>query len=331
MAEDKFSRTVRIDLMPSGESVAPQSGPDLLAKTGLSTRRRQAAVAAASTRSRYEELLESVYDAALITAPSGKIIEVNNRAVEFLGYDRGQLCEMNMINVIDGADESIMRNVADTLLNERFALLQAFCKRLDGTFFPAEIAVNRLSMDNVRLCFFIRDVTVRHQAEELLRLEHTAVQTCASGIAICGLDGGITYLNPALESMLGRDASTLDGVDIREVLGGAEVAGSLIESALGNEETWMVECDLTTLQGEPLFAQLSATCSRAADGTPSGIVFSVADITMHKRAEEEAEAAHAELEARVKARTMDLMDQNERLQGRIDELETTLQKTKGEK
>jgi len=331
MSDEKFSRTVRIDLMPVGESMSPLVGNDMLARTGLSTRSRQAAAAAANTHSRYEELLESVYDAAVITAPSGKIIEVNGRAVEFFGYYREQLCALSMIQVIDGADETIMRNIADTLLNERFALLQAFCRRQDGSFFPAEIAVNRLSMDNVRLCFFIRDVTVRHQTEELLRTEHTAVQTCASGIAICDLSGAISYLNPALETMLGREAPELDGVDIREVLGGEEVAGSLIESALGNEETWMVECGLTDAEGESLFAQISATCSRAADGSPNGVVFSVADITEHKKAEEESEAAHAELEARVKARTMDMLDQNDRLQARIAELEAELATWKGTK
>ncbi len=329
MAEDKFSRTVRIDLMPGGESMSPLVSSDLLAKTGLGTRRRQVAMAAASTHSRYEELLESVYDAAVITAPSGKIIEVNGRAVEFFGYDRDQLCEMSMMQVIDGADETIMRNIADTLLNERFALLQAFCRRQDGSFFPAEIAVNRLSMDNVRLCFFIRDVTLRHKTEELLRTEHTAVQTCASGIAICDLTGAISYVNPALEGMLGRDAGELDEVDIREVLGGADVAGSLIESVIGNDETWMVECELKRADGEALYAQVSATCSLTADGTPNGIVFSVADITSHKKAEEESEAAHADLESRVKARTLDLLDQNDRLQARVAELEAELQKRKG--
>lgn len=330
MADDNFSRTVRIDLMPGSENVKPLVGSELLAKTGVGTRKREAAKAAASKHSRYEQLLESVYDAAVITAPSGKIIEVNGRAVEFFGYDRDQLAGMNMINILDGADETIMRSVSDTLLNERFALLQAFCKRQDGSFFPAEIAVNRLSMDNVRLCFFIRDVTVRHQTEALLRTEHTAVQTVASGIAICDLSGAITYVNPAFENMLNREMTELAGIDIREVLGGDAVAGSLIESALSNEETWMVECELEKREDEFLYVQISSTCSRDADGSPSGIVFSVADITLHKKAEEAAEAEHAELEARVHARTMDMLDQNDRLQTRIEALEAELAKAKGE-
>lgn len=326
MSEEKFSRTVRIDLMPGGDVSAPSPllSNDLLAKSNWSTRRRQAAVAAATTHSRYEELLESVYDAAVITAPSGKIIEVNGRAVEFLGYDREQMCQMSMVNVIDGADDSVMRNIADTLLNERFALLQAFCLRNDGSSFPAEIAVNRLSTDNVRLCFFIRDVSVRHQAEEMLRTEHTAMQTCGSGIAITDNRGILYYVNPAFAALLEQEAEDFPEKDIREVLRNPELISSLIDSALGSEETWMSEFPLDGGSGDPLYIQVSATCSRGTDGTARGVVFSFADITLHKKAEEDAETARAEMEARVQARTADLLLINERLQERIDELETVL-------
>lgn len=330
MSEDKLSKTVRIDLMPGGEVSKTALGRnDLLAKSNWSTRQRQAAVAAATTHSQYEELLESVYDAAVIAAPSGRIIEVNGRAVEFLGYAREQLGEMSMTDLIDGADETVMRSIADTLLDERFALLQAFCRRNDGTLFPAEIAVNRLSKDILRLCFFIRDVSVRYQTEELLRIEHTAVQTCASGIAISDVGGIVQYVNPALGAMLGQESESLQGTDIRETLGAVEEVGRLIESTLGSEETWMLELELDNGGEETVYAQISATSSRGTDGAARGIVFSVADITLHRRAEEESLARHVELEERVKARTMDLMDMTDRLQARVAELEAELERWKG--
>lgn len=327
MSEEKLSKTVRIDLMPDiAVSQTVFGRNDQLTKANWSTRQRQAEVAAAATHSRYEELLESVYDAAVISAPSGKIIEVNGRAVEFLGYTREELCEMNMLNLIDGADETIMRNIAETLLTQRFALLQAFCKRNDGTRFPAEIAVNRLSMDNVRLGFFIRDVTVRHQTEERLRTEHTALQTCASGIAISDVDGVLVYVNPALGVMLGREVDALQGENVRDLFGASEDMGRLIESSMSSEETWMLELEFANGNDEKIYAQISATCSRGSDGSARGIVFSVADITLHRRAEDESLAQHAEMEARVKARTMDLLDMNDRLQTRVAELEAEVKR-----
>lgn len=329
--DENLSKTVRIDLMPDADTSATALGRnDLLAKANYSTRQRQAAVAAETVRSRYEALLESVYDAAVLCSPSGRILEVNGRAVEFLGYDREALCNMNLISLLDGADESVMRNISDTLLSERFALLQAFCRRQDDSLFPAEIAVNRLSGDSVRLCFFIRDVSVRYETEEMLRTEHTAIQVCASGIAICDIEGRLAYVNPAFVAILGQEAGSLPGRDMREVLGEPEWVASMIESALSSDETWMSEIEITNGVGEAVYLQASATCSKGSDGIARGIVFSFADITLHRRAEEASEAAHAELEARVKARTMDLLAQNDEHLKTIEALKVELATIKQE-
>ncbi len=122
MANERFSKTVRIDLTPDLPAAAGTAAGrnELLAKANWSTRRQQVAAAAATTHSHYEKLLESVYDAAVISAPSGRIIEVNGRAEEFLGYSREQLCNMNIIELIDGGDDSLMQRISTTLLDERF-------------------------------------------------------------------------------------------------------------------------------------------------------------------------------------------------------------------
>ncbi len=321
MAEE-FSKTVRIDLMPDvgTNGVAGEASPkrDHLAKANWSTRKRQTAAAAAATRSRYEDLLQSVYDAAVITSISGRILEVNGRAVQFLRYERAALCEMSFSDLLDGADETLMKSIADTLEQERFALLQAYCRRRDGTSFPAEIAVSRLSADKVRLCFFIRDITLRRQTEEMLRTEHTAVQTCGSGIAIADVEGLLGYVNPAFARMMATDAESLLHEDMRDVLGAPEIIGELMENSLNDDQTWMGEIAIANAEGEPIYVQVSATCSRGTDGEPRGIVFSFADITQHKEAEDAADAAQAELEARVEARTMDLLHKNAKL---MEELE----------
>ncbi len=324
--DESYSKTVRIDLMPERETASTVSGRnDLLAKANWSTRRRQAAVAAETVRSRYEDLLESVYDAAVISSPSGRIIDVNGRAVEFLGYSREQLCGMCMTDIIEGADETVMRDITETLLSERFALLQAFCCRQDESKFPAEIAVNRLSMDNMRLCFFIRDVSVRYEAQEMLRMEHAAVQNCASGIAICDTEGGLVYANPAFTEMLGWESEALPGREMRTMLGDSDGVDRLIACALSGDQTWMSEFEMKTPDERMIFLQVSVACCRRGDASPCGIVFAIADITLRKRMEDAAEAGHAEMEARVKARTRDLLEINDRLQTRIQDLEKELE------
>jgi PAS domain S-box-containing protein len=228
-----------------------------------------------------------VYDAAFITSISGRILEVNDRAIEFMHYDKSTLCSKNFIDLIDGADESLMQNISETLKRERFALLQAFCRRRDASLFPAEIAVSHLSGDSVRLCFFVRDITVRHNAEEMLRTEHTAVQTCGSGIAIADNDGVLAYVNPAFSRMLGSDSEALLQQNILDVFGGSEILADLIARALSDNETWLGEMEVVNTDGKPLYFQVSAACSRSADGEACGIVFSFADITLYKQTEQE--------------------------------------------
>ena len=323
---EQFSKTVRIDLMASpdaGGSVAARN--ELLKHANFSTRQRQSAKASEHARSRYEELLESVYDAAIIASPAGKIIEVNGRAIEFLGYDREALCGgLSMTDVIDGADEQVMRAISETLLTERFALLQAFCKRQDGSLFPAEIAVNRLSMDHVRLCFFIRDVTLRYQTEEQLRLEHAAIQICASGIAICTTVGILDYVNPAFATLVGAAEETLPGKDIRDVLSSPAHVQTLIESALASDQTWVSEFSVERPDERDLYLQVAASCIFAEDGSPRGIVFSLADFTSHQRMEMGSLQYLDELESRGAARTEDLLTMQDQLQSQIGLLEKEL-------
>jgi PAS domain S-box-containing protein len=321
-------KTVRIDLMPEAErsGLPGISKPrqDRLDAANWSTRKRQTAAAAAATRSRYEELLQSVYDAAVITSTSGRILEVNGRAVEFLRYERADLCMMHLPELLEGADEMLMKSIVETLEQERFALLQAFCRRSDGTSFPAEIAVSRLSLDKLRLCFFIRDITVRRQTEEMLRTEHTAVQTCGSGIAIADVDGLLGYVNPAFAKLMGSHEEALLHADARDVLGDPEGVDELISSALGDDQTWMSEMEMVNGVGETVFVQISATCSRTTDGAPRGIVFSLADITLHRRSEQE-------LEGRVEARTSDLLAINARLEEELEGVKLKLGKLKAER
>ena len=325
MSDETFSKTVRIDLMPDlgGDALpAGDAAPrrDNLAKANWSTRQRQTAAAAAANRSRYEDLLQSVYDAAVITSISGRIMEVNGRAVEFLHHERSALCEMSFTDLLDGADETLMRSIAETLEQERFALLQAYCRRRDGSSFPAEIAVSRLSGERARLCFFIRDISVRRQTEERLRTEHTAVQTCGGGIAIADVDGLLGYVNPAFARLIGSDEGSLLHEDMRAVLNAPDVVGELITSALSDDQTWMSEIEITDSDGERLYVQVSATCSRGTDGDPRGVVFSFADITLHRQSEAALEKARSDLEARVEARTMDLLHKNARLQEELEQL-----------
>ncbi len=287
--QKQMSRTMRIDLIP-----------DVPAKTQGTKRRRiiiksGAAVSKVSdstvekknaANSPFRELLHGIYDAALITDLNGVIRDLNVRAVEFFQLSKSELSGAFVGDVICGVGAELLATLVTNLEKERHSLIQAYCIRKDKSLFPAEIAVNRFRMGDGRLCFFVRDVTVRRQAEEMLRTEHNAIQNAANGIAIADLSANFEYVNPAFVKMLGYDsAESMVGLDVRLVMGEGEESEQMVDQVLAKGLTWRADVSASKLSGDPLELGVFAACNYNSEGEKVGIVFSFTDLSDKTRAE----------------------------------------------
>jgi len=119
-------------------------------------------------RSRYNDLLHSIYDALLITDVDGNVLEVNARAEHKFIWTENELLTMNILDIISGSDEKLLALVRGNASKGKFTVLEAICKTADDARFYGEIVVNGIFRSKGNLAFFIRDVTVRKQAEEEL-------------------------------------------------------------------------------------------------------------------------------------------------------------------
>ncbi len=292
--QNDMSRTMRIDLIPDVPKEPAKGGgqrPVVVSSTSsASSKRNQLRLPLTSSGdlgdSRYHELLHSIYDAALITDMDGVIEEVNTRAVDFLLWTRDDLVGVSVTDIIAGADYSLISTLAENLKKDRFTLIQAYCTREDGSLFPAEIAVNQFRKGDGNLCFFLRDITIRRQAEEMLRTEHNAIQHAANGIAIANLAANLEYVNPAFADMLGHESpESLSGVDIRRVLGAGDTTDIMLEEVLVNGHAWNGEISVQKPSGEHVELGVLATCNRNSDGDTVGVVFSFMDLSDRNRAE----------------------------------------------
>ena len=284
-----MSRTMRIDLIPD----VPTRGGSrrrLVIKSGGGKRAKKRTTRIATRNiglDLYRELLDGIYDAALITDMDGVISDVNVRAAEFLLRSRDELIGLSITGIIVGAKPELIQMLAKNLEEERHSLIQAYCRRKDGTTFPSEIAVNKLRIGGGQLCFFVRDITVRRQAEEMLRTEHNAIQNAANGIAIADLAARMEYVNPAFADMLGyADPSSLVGVSVRDILGEGDVTEQMIATVLNEGETWQGELTVEKSSGEKIDLAVFAACNLNSDGNRVGIVFSFTDLSDRNRAEE---------------------------------------------
>ncbi|MEQ1862502.1 MAG: SpoIIE family protein phosphatase [Chthoniobacteraceae bacterium] len=293
--------TMRIDLSPEMLEEARRGKPrsEGRRRTGpIITIPKPRAVAAAGGVD-FQQLLQNIYDAAIITDLGGAIVMVNVRANQFFLAAPGQLTHESVLGLICGTDESLLPTIIEALKANRFVLMQAFCQRTDGTYFPAEISVNRLHLGAAdHLSFFVRDITLRKEQEDRLRTGHTALQNASSGVVITGLGGQIEYWNPAFLSYFAiTEVPEVEGHDLRDFLCVPETVDEVIDTT-GSGGTWSGELEMKRANGSAFFAQVSVAANLNTDGEPVGMVFSVLDVTPQKRAQQQLQAYATELHER---------------------------------
>lgn len=282
---------VRIPQRPSGLNMSPRpSGPGVI--------RIPAGPAARPMGGEdFQVLLQSIYDAVFITDPQGAITGANVRAEQFFGCSRPELCKKNVLDWLCGADQSLLNTILGSLENNRFVLIQALCRRLDESMFPAEISVSRLPLGGkTHLSFFIRDITLRKEAEERLKTGYNALQNSGSGIAVADVEGALAgYVNPSMLALLGLEsAEAAYAYNFRQFLKDEALAADMIAAAQAGD-VWTGELEMKRKDGTPFFAQASLAPNLNPDGAMTGIVISLLDVTPQRQAQQQLELYAAQL------------------------------------
>lgn len=118
----------------------------------------------------FQALFQGMYDAAFLVMGDGRVLDANLRASMMLGYQREDLRRMNLCEIVIGLDASVIATVARNLAEDRFTLLQAMCLAADESLIATEISISHLPLPATDcLCFFVRDITARKEAEEAIQ------------------------------------------------------------------------------------------------------------------------------------------------------------------
>ena len=155
---------------------------------------------------------------------------------------------------------------------------------------------------------YIADVTESKQSELALRIKDSAIAASINGIAFADLDGRLTYVNRAFldlwgyareEDVLGRPAIDF-WVDPDEA--------SLVLALMKTEDSWSGELAARRADGSTFEVLLMATAIRDSSGRPLQLMGSFMDVTERKNAEAALKRLNEELEGRVEARTVELVE-----------------------
>ena len=171
----------------------------------------------------FHELLESTYDAVILTDVDGNIIKGNERTSEYFQYDPKEIVKLNIINLISGADKRNIDVIYETLTNEQRVFIESQGQRRNKTIFPTEITVSLLHLTEIQVpCFFIRNISLRVETEkaltkaqqELVEIAHNAgMAEIATGV-LHDVGNLLNSINVSCDLMLeSLNSSLIDSLD----------------------------------------------------------------------------------------------------------------------
>jgi PAS domain S-box-containing protein len=135
--------------------------------------------------------------------------------------------------------------------------------------------------------------------------------------------GQFLRVNPAFQKMLGYTEDELRQRTFQTITHPADLEANLRlfrPTVDGADATgYRMEKRYLRKDGRVIWALLSTSLLRAADGRPLYLVSQIQDITERKEAEEALRQAHLEMERRVEDRTTELRRVNEELRSQIQE------------
>ncbi|CAG0940175.1 Cyclic di-GMP phosphodiesterase response regulator RpfG [Anaerolineae bacterium] len=137
-----------------------------------------------------DTIMRLANDIILLADDSGRIIQINERAIAAYGYSREQLLQMNLRDL---RPPEIRAQVGEQWrqIKPEGMIFETSHQRQDGTTFPVEVSARPIELDSQKFYQeMIRDISERKQADEEIRLRAQQLELL--------YDAGLT-LNQTLE------------------------------------------------------------------------------------------------------------------------------------
>jgi PAS domain S-box-containing protein len=121
---------------------------------------------------RFRHLVDNAGDAFFLRTEQGKILDVNRRACDSLGYTRKELLAMTIMDVDVSFGSTNLAQYSNRPAEDYPLTFEGAHRRKDGTTFPVEIRLAPLDVSGQRMMLaLVRDITDRKRAETALHEE----------------------------------------------------------------------------------------------------------------------------------------------------------------
>ncbi len=142
----------------------------VLAVTRDITGAKEIEAALKESEAKYSSLFQHSKDALLVHDFKGRILEVNQRAVELFGYSANEFTALTMAKLYPVGAKSKLQKMFGEVRKSGFVSLEVNFQKKNGEIFPAEVSAGSISFGGrtVIQCI-VRDITERKRAEETIK------------------------------------------------------------------------------------------------------------------------------------------------------------------
>ncbi len=134
------------------------------------TQRKEAEAKLRESEERFRRLVERAADAFYVIEEDGRIVDVNQQAVDSTGFDRDELGGMHVWDIWEGFSPELLRRNLAEIERSGPTTLGGSHRRKDGTRFPVEVRTCLLEERGTkRVLALARDISERVEAEEQRR------------------------------------------------------------------------------------------------------------------------------------------------------------------
>jgi formate hydrogenlyase transcriptional activator len=198
------------------EQLAHKASEDLVAKVRESER-------TIGELKLFRTLLDQSNDAIEVVDPETlRFLDINEKACSSLGYSREELLSMSVFDIDPVATEALASAVREELKSVGFMFLESVHRRKDGSTFPVEINMRRVSMDREYIVAIARDLSERKESEDRLRVSENRYRALheVSPVGVCWVEsetGRFLGVNPKFCEIAGRTEPDLLRLDFQGI------------------------------------------------------------------------------------------------------------------
>lgn len=287
-------------------------------------------VALQESEAKFREIFNAANDAIHLheidgRGLSGKFIDVNEVACHMLRYSREELLEKSPLDLMTDYHSRPPEEIREEITTKGSAIFETEHQRKDGVIIPVEVSTHIVAIQGKKMVLsIIRNLTRRKQDEAAFRqlsADHKAIIDHAPAM-IWYKDTKNTFIrvNPAGAQAFGMPIEEIEGKSASVLF--PDLAEKYYRDDLdvinsGRPRIGIIE-QMITAGGEHLWVQTDKIPLRDEEGTITGLLLFIVDITERKHAEDALALASKKLNLLSSVTRHDILNQLTALKGYIE-------------